>query len=76
MSAITESDQLREEGNVLYKAGKLEHAIAKYKLAAKRAPNSSAPLRNLSAAYFETGHYRKCIATAEQALKLGESGGG
>jgi tetratricopeptide (TPR) repeat protein len=46
-------------------------AIKKYQEAAKHGdPQESAPLRNLSAAYYEIGNYRKCITAAEQALKL------
>jgi hypothetical protein len=43
---------------------------SKIRLAANRDPIDSAPLRNLSATYYEIGNYRQCITSAEQALKL------
>ena len=45
--------QLREEGNKLYKAGKLRSAVGKYEAATKIAPAGDAlPFSNLSAALF------------------------
>jgi hypothetical protein len=38
-------------------------------------PDSALPQSNLSAAYFETGQYRKCVAAARVALQLLGDGG-
>ncbi|KAF4632283.1 hypothetical protein G7Y89_g5844 [Cudoniella acicularis] len=72
---ITTATTLREEGNVLYKAGKLLEACKKYQEAVKLTPNDSAPSRNLSASLYELGKYNQCIARANYALALVEREG-
>jgi tetratricopeptide (TPR) repeat protein len=50
-------------------------AIDLYKRAAKLDPTDSAPIRNLSAAYYEVGSYKECIAKAEQSLPMAKASG-
>ena len=86
----SESEELRQLGNVLYKQGKLyegqeqfrimstKHeqdrrynaAIKHFRDAAKADELDPAPLSNLSAALFETGHYEKCVQQVEKASEL------
>ncbi|KAG9231841.1 hypothetical protein BJ875DRAFT_103654 [Amylocarpus encephaloides] len=70
MSSEEEAQNLREEGNALYKIGELPQAISKYLQASKITPNDPAPLGNISAALFETGQYKRCIPFAEKATRL------
>ncbi|KAI9645883.1 hypothetical protein NHQ30_005319 [Ciborinia camelliae] len=69
-SEVERADILRQEGNELYKSGKIRKAIKKYQESANLVPESYAPLGNLSAAYFEMGEYTQCITRAERALEL------
>lgn len=52
----------------------LQTVVARYKRAAELAQSESAPLSNLSAAYFELGLYTSCRETCQAALKLLNSG--
>ncbi|THX13095.1 hypothetical protein D6D18_00230 [Aureobasidium pullulans] len=71
----SESEELRQLGNVLYKQGKLYEAIKHYRDAAKADESDPAPLSNLSAALFETGHYEKCVQQVEKASELANAKG-
>ncbi|KAL8866624.1 MAG: hypothetical protein Q9174_006190 [Haloplaca sp. 1 TL-2023] len=62
------SDSLREQGNTLYKDGKVLEAIEFYSKAATQAPTDPKPHSNLSAAHFEIGDYRQCIADISNAI--------
>jgi tetratricopeptide (TPR) repeat protein len=73
-NAVESAEDVRKSGNELYKAGKLLEAVACYKHAAELAPSEAAPLSNLSAAYFELGHYTACRDTCQAALKLLNNG--
>ncbi|TKA67798.1 hypothetical protein B0A55_09923 [Friedmanniomyces simplex] len=64
------SEDVRKQGNELYKAGKFAEAIVRYKHAAELAPSEPAPLSNRSAAYFELGNYEACYAASSPALAL------
>ena len=65
------SNHLREQGNLLYKEGKLSAAAEKYEEASKLAdPNDGLPLSNLSAVLFELGNYEDCVNAAMGALEI------
>ena len=64
------SNQLRQEGNLLYKNGKLSLASAKYQAASDARKDDPLPLSNLSAFLFEIGQYPECIESATSALQL------
>ncbi|TGO17142.1 hypothetical protein BTUL_0020g00270 [Botrytis tulipae] len=80
LSEIERADILRQEGNDLYKSGKiLRCMLSRFdwltgRESANLVPESYTPLGNLSAAYFEVGDYTQCIIKARRALQiLGES---
>jgi len=52
---VPSCEQVRKDGNELYKSGQFEKAASLYKRAAELAPDELPPLSNLSAAYFELG---------------------
>ncbi|KAK5732854.1 hypothetical protein LTR17_010126 [Elasticomyces elasticus] len=58
------SEDVRKQGNELYKAGKFTEALTQYKHAAELAPSEAAPLSNLSAVYDES------YAAGTSALQL------
>ncbi|KAK5692669.1 hypothetical protein LTR97_010982 [Elasticomyces elasticus] len=64
------SEDVRKQGNELYKAGRFTEALTKYKHAAELAPSEAAPLSNLSAVYFELGRYDESYAAGTSALRL------
>ncbi|KAK3641501.1 hypothetical protein LTR56_011315 [Elasticomyces elasticus] len=64
------SEDVRKQGNELYKAGKFTEALTQYKHAAELAPSEAAPLSNLSAVYFELGRYDESYAAGTSALQL------
>jgi tetratricopeptide (TPR) repeat protein len=64
------SEEIRKEGNDLYKVGKIDQAIGCYTQAASLAPSASEPWSNLSAAHFELGDYQACIGNCDGALEL------
>lgn len=45
-------------------------AISKYMQAARASRDDPAPLRNLSAAYYENGQYEMCVLFAKKAIHL------
>ncbi|KAM0151843.1 hypothetical protein ACHAQE_008348 [Botrytis cinerea] len=61
---------LREEGNALYNSREFIKAISKYMQAARASRDDPAPLRNLSAAYYESGQYEMCVLFAKKAIHL------
>ncbi|KAF7949019.1 hypothetical protein EAE96_008195 [Botrytis aclada] len=61
---------LREEGNALYNSRDFIKAIPKYMQAAQTSRDDPAPLRNLSAAYYESGQYQMCVLFAKKAILL------
>ncbi|KAK5131715.1 hypothetical protein LTR08_000603 [Meristemomyces frigidus] len=68
--AVRSSEELRKQGNELYKRGKFEDAVPVYKRAAESAPTDAAPVSNLAAAYFELGQYDVCMAACKTASEL------
>ncbi len=64
--------RLREEGNELYKRGKLTAAATKYEEASIATDGKDPlPYSNLSAVLFEIGKYSESIHVANKALELG-----
>ncbi|KAH6667863.1 hypothetical protein B0J14DRAFT_173642 [Halenospora varia] len=59
-----------DEGNERYKRGRLSAAISAYKKAIKADLNAVRPVRNLSAALFETGDYETCKKMTVRAKTL------
>ncbi|TGO50050.1 hypothetical protein BCON_0193g00110 [Botryotinia convoluta] len=71
MSSLEDpSKRLREEGNELYNSRDFIKAIHKYMQAARASRDDPAPLRNLSAAYYESGQYEMCVLCAKKAIYL------
>ncbi|KAM0322180.1 hypothetical protein ACHAQA_009670 [Verticillium albo-atrum] len=64
------SEELRQEGNALYKKRRLAEASKAYFAAAKLAPSSANPLSNISAVRFEQGNYLGAILFSHKALSL------
>ena len=64
------SEDVRKQGNDLYKAGNFLAATECYRRAAELAPSEAAPLSDISAAYYELGDYGACYTTAASALEL------
>ena len=64
---------LREEGNALYKQGKLNQAVEKYEAAVIADPRDPLPTSNLSAVLFELGKYPACFQAAANALQISQS---
>ncbi|KAK5129040.1 hypothetical protein LTR85_000373 [Meristemomyces frigidus] len=64
------SEDVRKQGNELYRAGKYAEAISYYQRAAGLAPSQAAPWSNLSAAYLELGDYTACDAACRSGLGL------
>ncbi|TGO50052.1 hypothetical protein BCON_0193g00130 [Botryotinia convoluta] len=80
LSEVERADILRQEGNNLYKSGKLLRCtVSRFDWltgheSANLVPDNCTPLGNLSAAYFEVGDCTQCIVKARRALEiLGES---
>ncbi|KAL8673296.1 MAG: hypothetical protein Q9168_002294 [Polycauliona sp. 1 TL-2023] len=85
-AGIPSSEALREQGNKLYKEGKVKEglhtirhsfacssfdiAIESYSRAATSAPTDPRPWSNLSAAHFELGEYGECIKDVSTALGI------
>ncbi|KAF8249159.1 hypothetical protein K440DRAFT_599286 [Wilcoxina mikolae CBS 423.85] len=69
-SSTTTSTQLRQEGNDLYRKGRLTEAIEKYLAAISLDPCDAAPRRTLSSTKFELGDYEGCIRAIHDALEL------
>lgn len=67
---VAQSEELRLQGNDLYRAGKIAAAIALYEQASQLAPSSTSPWSNLAAAYYELGLYEACIKAAHAGLNL------
>lgn len=64
------SEELRKQGNELYKSGDLARALSLYQQAAAAAPFDAAPLRNISTVHYKLGHYVASVEASEAALKL------
>jgi len=62
------SEDVRKQGNDLYKAHKYAEAIGCYQRAAELAPDQTAPLSNLSAALLEVGDYAACDEACSAGL--------
>ncbi|KAL8658086.1 MAG: hypothetical protein Q9226_001290 [Calogaya cf. arnoldii] len=69
------NEALREQGNRLYREGRVQQAIKSYSEAAVIAPSDPKPRSNLSAAHFELGDYRQCIQDISQALQRSSQDG-
>lgn len=68
--SLAASEAARKSGNELYIAHRFQEAIGLYQQASDLAPETAAPLGNLSAAYFELGQYDACVSTSDRALAL------
>lgn len=64
------AEELRLLGNDLYRKGDISAAIPLYEEASQLARTATAPLVNLSSAYYELGQYDACIRVAHAALGL------
>ncbi|TGO88327.1 hypothetical protein BPOR_0169g00060 [Botrytis porri] len=64
------SKRLREEGNALHSSRDFVKAIRKYMQAAQASRDDPAPLRCLSATYYESGQYEMCLLFAKKAIQL------
>lgn len=64
------SEELRLQGNDLYREGKITAAIPLYEEASKLAPSATSPWSNLAAAYYELGQYEASIKAAHTGLRL------
>jgi stress-induced-phosphoprotein 1 len=85
--AKKQSEELKQQGNVAYKARKFDEAIEAYQKAWDTWPKDVTYLTNLSgesvssaqfgcsdnlaAVYFEQGDYNKCIEVCEKAVEEG-----
>ncbi|KAH9584300.1 hypothetical protein LSM04_008310 [Trypanosoma melophagium] len=66
-----EAQQLKEEGNALYKQRKFDEALAKYNEAFAKDGTNTVYLLNITAVFFEKGEYDVCIQECEKALEHG-----
>lgn len=64
------SEELRLQGNDLYREGKIAAAVPLYEEASKLAPSATSPWSNLAAAYYEPGQYEASIKAAHAGLRL------
>ncbi|KJX97970.1 hypothetical protein TI39_contig450g00005 [Zymoseptoria brevis] len=64
------TDDLRSQGNIAYKAGKLEEAIDFYNQASRSNIEDARPVSNLSAAFYELDDYTSAIEASDRALCL------
>ncbi|KAI9929695.1 hypothetical protein AWENTII_009458 [Aspergillus wentii] len=65
-----QAQQLREQGNALYKSGKLRQAIDIYQKTLQLTPEDYRPLSNLSAVHSELGEYASCSTYGIKALGI------
>lgn len=65
-----QAEQLKLEGNTLYKQRQFDQAVEKYKAAYELDKNITY-LTNEAAAHFEKGDYDACIQVAERAIDEG-----
>lgn len=68
--AQIKANELKDEGNKLYKARKFEEAIELYDKAYETDPDNLYPLLNKTAVYFEQKEYEKCIKECEALIDL------
>lgn len=64
------SQQVRAEGNELFKAGKFPESIAKYTEAIKRNPKDAAPFSNRAAAYMKLGEFPMAKKDCDRCLEI------
>ncbi|MQM19661.1 hypothetical protein Taro_052666 [Colocasia esculenta] len=78
--ALTQANDAKEEGNVLYRAGKYEEALTKYGIALQCAPDSPSSVEirsmchaNCAICYSKLGRYDDTIKECTKALELNPS---
>ncbi|KAM0787259.1 hypothetical protein ACM66B_006494 [Microbotryomycetes sp. NB124-2] len=70
MSAAEQAEQLKQQGNDLYKQRQFDQAIQKYKQAYETDKNITY-LTNEAAAHFEKGDFDECIKVCDKAIEDG-----
>ncbi|CAK0786989.1 hypothetical protein CVIRNUC_010205 [Coccomyxa viridis] len=73
--ALSEAEQLKQDGNKLYAADDLEAAVAKYQEALRVAPEGAKKQRavyyaNLAACHLRTKHFEDAVQDSNAALEL------
>ncbi|KNC54306.1 stress-induced protein sti1 [Thecamonas trahens ATCC 50062] len=64
------ADAIKSEGNALYKKGKFDDALAKYREAESLLPDEVTYILNQASVFLEKGEYETCIETCEKAMDV------
>lgn len=68
---LSEADQEKEKGNLLYKKKQWSEALVHYKKAVELQPTNVVYYNNIAAVHFEAKNYDEALITANKAIEVG-----